>query len=225
MKKNSQSLVKNRFSLSLFSLTIAAGLLNFAAPIKKAHAYSEDKNWPCIQGKVIKLSAGQMWRGNPVKETDFTWQQNEDVKKLVNKIIPRRVPLKETEKFIEEFAKQHQTNIKPQLEQSFLALLFETNKIRKEIIGGIGKFSTRQKSLSKRIVENRRKIAEFEKKDEAGTLTKEEDQQFGKLEQQLEWDIRIHEEREKSLEYVCESPVILEQRLFALSQQLKKFYK
>ncbi|MGH1407098.1 MAG: hypothetical protein ACRBBJ_11130 [Rhodomicrobiaceae bacterium] len=225
MKKNNQSLFKKRLSFSLFSLTIAVALLNFSAPIKEAHAYSEDKNWPCIQAKVIKLSAGQMWRGNPVKETDFTWQQNKEVKKLVNKIMPRRVTLKETEKFIEEFAKQHQTNIKPQLEQSFLALLFETNKIRKEIIGGIGKFSSRQKNLSKRIIENRRKIAEFEKKDEAGTLTKEEDQLFGKLEQQLEWDIRIHEEREKSLEYVCESPVILEQRLFALSQQLKKFYK
>ncbi len=225
MKKNNHSLLKNRFMRSLCGLTIALPLLNTMILSKEAQAYSNDKNWPCIQAKVVKLSAGQMWRGSPVKETDLSWQENEDAKNLVSQIIPRRVTLKETEKLIEEFAKKHPVNLKFQLEQSFLALLFETNKVRNEIIGGIGKFSTRQKDLSKRIVINRRKIVEFEKKDEADTLTKEEDQQFAKLEQQLEWDIRIHEEREKSLEFVCEAPVILEQRLFALSQQLKKFYK
>lgn len=225
MNRKHLSLFDKKTILLLFSLAILAPVASGGGAIKKAHAYSEDKNWPCIQAKVIKLSAGQMWRGNPVKETDLSWQQNEDVKSLIKQIMPRRVTLKETEKIISDFAKKHSTNVNKQLEQSFLALLFETNKVRKEIIGGIGKFSSRQKSLSKRIIENRRKIVEFEKKDEAGTLTKEEDQQLAKLEQQLEWDIRIHEEREKSLEYVCESPVILEQRLFALSQQLKKFYK
>lgn len=191
----------------------------------QATAFSEDKNWPCIQRKVVKLSAGQMWRGNPVDEKDLSWQQNEDVRELVNKILPRRVKLKDTEKIIEEFANKHNGNRKKQLEQSFLGLLSETNKIRQEIISGIGKFSSRQKSLSKRIIKNRNKINEFEKKDTDGTLTKEEDKEFAKLEQQQEWDIRIRDEREKSLEYVCESPVLLEQRLFALSQQLKKFYK
>ena len=217
---NHYALIKSPFTTTL----LLTALFLHCLP-KEAPAYSEDKNWPCIQGKVIKLSAGQMWRGNPVDEKDLSWQQNEDVRNLVNKIIPRRVKLSETEKIIEEFAEKHNSNRNKQLEQSFLAILAETNKIRQEIIVGIGKFSSRQKNLSKRIIENRRKINEFEKKDSNGTLTKEEDKAFAKLEQQQEWDIRIRDEREKSLEYVCESPVLLEQRLFALSQQLKKFYK
>lgn len=215
-----RDLINNNFMSKL----ILAALIVISST-GQAAAYSEDKNWPCIQGKVIKLSAGQMWRGNPVDEKDLSWQQNQDVRELVKKILPRRVKLKETEKIIEEFAAKHNGNRKKQLEQSFLGLLSETNKIRQEIIAGIGKFSSRQKSLSKRIIENRNKINEFEKKDTDGTLTKEEDKEFAKLEQQQEWDIRIRDEREKSLEYVCESPVLLEQRLFALSQQLKKFYK
>ena len=213
---------------TIFTTTLI--LLAPIAPIpwasdNDALAYSEDKNWPCIQGKVIKLSAGQMWRGNPVDEKDLSWKKNKAVQDLISNILPRRVKLTETEKFIAEFAKKHDTDRNKQLEQSFLGLLAETNKIRQEIIAGIGKFSSRQKSLSKRIIENRRKINDFEKKDADGTLTKEEDKEFAKLEQQQEWDIRIRDEREKSLEYVCESPVLLEQRLFALSQQLKKFYK
>lgn len=205
---------------ALFGLSLSLSSFN----IQSATAYSNDKNWPCVQAKVQKLSAGQMWRGDPLKETDLSWRENKDVKDLVTKIMPRRVPLSETEKIISDFAAKHKNNLKTQLEQSFLALLAETNKVRSEIIGGIGKFSKRQKTFSKRIVENRRKIAELEKKDIAGTLTKEEDKQLAKIEQQADWDIRIHEEREKSLEYVCESPVILEQRLFAISQQLKKHY-
>lgn len=220
------NLFKHQTSLNInFISKMVITALIVISSTGQATAFSEDKNWPCIQRKVVKLSAGQMWRGNPVDEKDLSWQQNEDVRELVNKILPRRVKLKETEKIIEEFANKHNGNRKKQLEQSFLGLLSETNKIRQEIISGIGKFSSRQKSLSKRIIENRNKINEFEKKDTDGTLTKEEDKEFAKLEQQQEWDIRIRDEREKSLEYVCESPVLLEQRLFALSQQLKKFYK
>lgn len=215
-----RGLIKTNF---MRKVTLSA--LIVMSSTSQAIAYSKDKNWPCIQGKVIKLSAGQMWRGDPVDENDLSWQQNQEVRQLVKKILPRRVTLKETEKIIEEFAKKHNGNRKKQLEQSFLSLLSETNKIRQEIISGIGKFSSRQKSLSKRIIETRRKINDFEQKDTDGTLTKEEDKEFAKLEQQQEWDIRIRDEREKSLEYVCESPVLLEQRLFALSQQLKKFYK
>ena len=210
-----RGLIKTNF---MRKVTLSA--LIVMSSTSQAIAYSKDKNWPCIQGKVIKLSAGKMWRGDPVDENDLSWKQNQEVRQLVKKILPRRVTLKETEKIIEEFAKKHNGNRKKQLEQSFLSLLSETNKIRQEIISGIGKFSSRQKSLSKRIIETRRKINDFEQKDTDGTLTKEEDKEFAKLEQQQEWDIRIRDEREKSLEYVCESPVLLEQRLFALSQQL-----
>lgn len=189
-----------------------------------ASAYDNDEGWPCVQRKVAKLSAGQMWAELNADEKDLSWQSNKNALDLVKKIIPRRVPLTETTVIIEDFANKHKENLKTELKQTFLALLNETNNIRAEIISGIGKFAKRQVQLSERIVSNRRKISEYEAKDEAGTLTKEEDQEFAKLEQQVEWDTRIREEREKSLEYVCEAPVILEQRLFALSHQLKKFY-
>ena len=44
-----------------------------------------------------------------------------------------------------------------------------------------------------------------------------------KLEEQLDWDERIYRDRAKSLTYVCETPVLLEKRLFALAQILQKF--
>ena len=40
------------------------------------------------------------------------------------------------------------------------------------------------------------------------------------LEQQRLWDIRIYEDRERSLTYICEQPVLLEQRVFALAREI-----
>lgn len=200
----------------------AFALLLSLAIATPANAYQEDKNWPCIQAKVAKLSAGQMWPGLTLKPEEKNWQQDKAVMQLTEKLLPRRVSLEETEKIIEEFASNYKgENLNLALEKTFLGLLDETNRIRAEIISGIGRFSGRQKALVKRITETRHKLNTYEKKDEDGTLTREEDKEMVKLEQALEWDQRIHEEREQSLEFVCESPVLLEQRLFALSKQLK----
>jgi|GEM_PF-6456573 len=37
---------------------------------------------------------------------------------------------------------------------------------------------------------------------------------------QIEWDTRIFEERQQSLTYVCETPVLLEKRAFALARMM-----
>lgn len=212
-----------RVSIIVFSIAATIGQTAFTSP---AQAYSEDKNWPCAQAKVSKLSPGQMWPGTTVPENPTAWQENKEVADLVQNILPRRVPLEETETLIADFAKKHDGgNLNELLKMTFNGMLYEINNIRAEIITGITRFSSRQKGLVDRITDNRHKAAAFEKKDVDGTLTTQEDQQLRKLEQALEWDQRIHEEREQSLEFVCESPVLLEQRLYAITRQLIKHSK
>jgi hypothetical protein len=41
-----------------------------------------------------------------------------------------------------------------------------------------------------------------------------------KQEEQLDWDTRIFQDRQQALSYVCETPVILEQRVFALARAI-----
>ena len=41
------------------------------------------------------------------------------------------------------------------------------------------------------------------------------------LTEKLQWDRRIYRERDQSLTYVCEVPVLLEQRLFALARHIQ----
>ena len=40
------------------------------------------------------------------------------------------------------------------------------------------------------------------------------------LEEQIDWDERVYRDRERSLTYVCESPVLIEKRLYAIAQML-----
>lgn len=199
-------------------------MLTLLPSVHMAYSFSEDKNWPCIQRKVITLSAGQMWPGIVLEKQDTSWKTNEKISKLIKSIFPRRVDLKQTAKIIDQFAVQQPTGSDKIYEQIFAGLLNETNSIRQEIISGIGRFAKRQQQLAERIKKTRRQVTELEKKDTAVTLTKLEDQQLTKLEQQLEWDQRIYEERELSMDYVCEAPVILSQRLFTLAKQLKKHH-
>ncbi len=194
------------------------------ASIPPANAFKEDKNWPCVQGKMKKISAAASWPGFSIKDDDTSWQSNELVKGLAKKILPRRVELAKTEKIIKAFAENQGDNRDALLEQVYAALINETNRTRSDVIGGIGRFAKRQRDLAERIKTSRRMISDLEKKDQEGTLTKEEDKVLAKFEQQLEWDIRIHEEREQSLDHVCEVPVIISQRLYAISKQLQKYH-
>ena len=39
-------------------------------------------------------------------------------------------------------------------------------------------------------------------------------------EEQLDWNTRIFQDRQQALTYVCETPVLLEQRVFALARAI-----
>ena len=41
------------------------------------------------------------------------------------------------------------------------------------------------------------------------------------VEKQLDWSTRIFQDRQQSLTYVCETPVVLEQRAFALGRAVE----
>jgi hypothetical protein len=38
---------------------------------------------------------------------------------------------------------------------------------------------------------------------------------------ELTWSLRVFDERQRSLRFVCEVPVLIEQRLFALSRMIQ----
>ena len=90
------------------------------------------------------------------------------------------------------------------------------NTERQRIIRGIERYNQGQRGLAERIRDVADRITAI--KDEPGAATPKE---LEELEQRFTWDKRIFEERSQSLEFVCEAPVLLEQRLFEIARQVQ----
>lgn len=182
-------------------------------------AASRDPDWPCIQRKVPHISAGMMWAGPPVDEQDRSWEKSEELSALVHKLASRRLPVEKAEAMIADFAKQQGDQKNRQLTLLFTGLLQTINEERNDIIRGIARYAHQQAARAERIKKEREELAAlYAEKSPSDEVRQKRNQ----LEEKLNWDTRIFDEREQSLTYVCESPKLLEQRLFALARAIQQ---
>ncbi|RNF34629.1 hypothetical protein [Paracoccus methylarcula] len=174
-------------------------------------ASGTDPTWPCIQRKQPHLSLGQIWSGPVPDETAGELARDPEIAALADRLEQRRLPLEEAEAEIAEFAKEADPE---QLTALMLAIFNRIEPDRSALIAGIARYGQKQVELSEKIESRRAKMAELEAADnpDFDAIDAEEEA--------LDWDQRIFTERQQSLTYVCETPVILEQRAFALARAI-----
>lgn len=194
---------------------LCAALLLWGPAARGAEPASPD--WPCIQHKVPEITAGTMWAGPEIDETDRSWQESPEIAPLAHRLAQRRVPVPEAEAEIDAFAQGLQGDVDAELAQLFTALLQIVNAERKDIMAGIERYARQQNVLAEQIKALDRQIAEARA---AAAEDADQRARLEDLERQLAWETRIFAEREQSLTYVCEAPVLLEQRLFALARRI-----
>lgn len=177
-----------------------------------------DPTWPCIQRKVDNLSLGLMWP-YPGPESELAPDLKPKADELVDTLVLRRVSLEEAEALIADFDSSN-----PDLTVEDHGLIFKSvfddiNHDRSRLIEGISRYSLHQIDVAARIETTRKAIdAEMAKDDP-------DYDQADALEEQLHWDERIYHDRAQSLTYVCETPVLLEKRVYAIAQALTRFVK
>jgi hypothetical protein len=181
-------------------------------PPATARAAAADPDWPCIQRLVPRISAAQVWAG-PEPDPD-SWQGDVEVNRLGSRLAARRLPLEEADKLVEAFAAaQPGAALNDRLTALFGRTLQVINQDRASIIGGIKRFAQHQRQLAERIRQTSAQLKDSDTTAAPGT----------DLTEMLTWDLRIFEEREKSMTYLCEQPVLLEQRAFALGRTIYFF--
>lgn len=194
------------------TLVISAILaLAVAAP---AAAYQEP-DWPCVQRKVAHLSWGQMWAGPPLPE-DGSWREDESVARLAAILAARRTSLEEAEALVAGFGADNPETRDARLVALFAGAFELIDRERSRLIDGITRYSRKQAALTDRIDAERLEVEKMRaevKPDDYDALDAIEE-----LEDKVAWDTRIYQDRRKSLIYVCESPVVLEKRAFALAR-------
>ena len=170
----------------------------------------EDPDWPCVQRKVPSLSLGQMW-GGPIPQGN--WRDDPRMEALAGEIAARRSPLEEVGAKVAAFAEAAPEAERPErLAELFAGVLETIDAERGQLIGGIGRYARNQAALSDRIEALQRELAALEEAEPKDFDRIEE------LEDTLAWETRIFRDRAQSLTYVCETPVLLEQRAFAIAR-------
>ncbi|WP_099867522.1 hypothetical protein [Pararhizobium haloflavum] len=191
------------------SLVAMAGVFGPAASGPAHAASSENPDWPCIQRLVPRISSAQVWAGPELKPED--WLRDQDVREVATQIAARRLSVEEASDLIAEFAEaQPEAERNAKLTALFGRTLEIINGDRGSLIAGIGRFAESQRQRAERI-----RSARVAAQSEAGAQSDTQS-----LPQNLAMDIRIYQERRQALTYLCEQPVLLDQRAFALGRAI-----
>ncbi len=200
-----------RLAAMALAALVAASFIADPRPV----AAATGGDWPCIQRKVARLSIGQMWSG-PLVEGE--WQADAAIRDLAPKLASRRLPVEEAAPLIDAFASTAGADKGQRLAMLFAATFEIIDRDRASVVAGIERYSKRQQALAARIGDEHLKIAELKRSSDGSNpaLDRIEDAEVA-----LNWDMRIYEERERSLTYVCEVPVLYEQRAFAIAKLIE----
>jgi hypothetical protein len=175
--------------------------------------------WPCEQPLRPEMSIGAMWQGPDPAKLQDDWRKIPAVVTLVNQIAPRSVPEEEALANIGRFAAGYQGEERTKALTELFVGVFETlSAERTDIVRGIKRFYRRQDSLARRIEEGWKKLGEI---DPNATDSQTMEQRMS-LQQQVDWDSRIFDDRQRLLPVVCEQPRVLEQRVFAFSRAIQQ---
>ncbi len=184
-----------------------------------AAAQVDDPTWPCIQRKQPHLSPAAMWAGPPIDQTLGDWRDDPEVSRLVPVLAVRRTDMEEAARLIGSFADRLDADRNRRLALLFSGIFERIDRERTEVVAGIGRYAGKQQGLSDALDATRAEIASLEEVEDPSF---DQQDRLEELQDKLAWDTRIYEERRQSLTYVCESPVLLEQRAFALAREIMK---
>jgi hypothetical protein len=168
--------------------------------------------WPCVQRRVAELSVAQMWAGPPFDPATSHWRDDQGVASLVRSLASRRTSLDVASAAIERFGNASGPEKDAKLTLLFAGVFELINAERRRLINGIERYARKQRSLADQISETSRVLGQDAKPTPERTT----------LEQKLQWDTRIYDDRNQALTYVCDSPVLLEQRVYALAQEISR---
>lgn len=187
-----------------------------ANPVLAAPEHHGSADWPCMQRKVARMDAAQIWPDAP--ETAAAAERTPRERQLVREIAQRRVAVPDARQSLADYLETlPPTRRRAAAQTIFLDLLHELNRERADVINGIGRYAGKQKTLAESI------RAETAKFDRLMSQPMPDQDEVAREQEALLWQTRIFDERRQSLTYVCEVPVLIEQRMFALGRQLKEF--
>jgi len=173
-------------------------------------------DWPCNQIKVPEISVAAVWAGPAIDDVGNAWEEDAAIKDLVARLAARRTPLEDAQKAISDIITGTESERQKKAKLIFAGLFKTLNHERSEVMRGIERYFRKQREFSDQIRSTILQLRELQDRSDA------DQSKIDELTNRVEWDTRIFEERRKTMNFVCEVPVLIEQRLFALSRVIQQ---
>lgn len=174
-------------------------------------------DWPCEQAEP-NVELALEGSATPSEEASSAWRDDPVIRDLTTDLAARRTPLEEAEGRIADFAASLDAATREEALGRLQAGIVETiQRERSSIITGISRFTERQEQLGARI-----QTINLELRELADSASSDAAVRRQALTQEREWDLRVFDERQGSLRYLCEQPLLLEERAQALASAISE---
>jgi hypothetical protein len=173
-------------------------------------------DWPCNQVKVPEISVAAVWAGPSIDDVGNAWEDDATIKDLVARLAARRTPLDDAQKAISDVITGTESERQKKAKLIFAGLFKTLNHERSEVMQGIERYFRKQREFSDQIRSKVLQLRELQDRPDP------DQSRIDELTNRVEWDTRIFEERRKTMNFVCEVPVLIEQRLFALARAIQQ---
>jgi chromosome segregation ATPase len=198
-----------------YTIITAALIVSLASAAAQVPRGREQGDWPCRQAKVGTIALASVWTGSPVDPAAQDWRSDPELSALVTRVSERRTPLEEAQSAIRDYAKGLRQEQKTAKLTMLIAGIFERlNGERDSVIAGLERYGHKQRDMAERVK------SEIEALNAAQSEAAADQQRVADLSNRVQWDTRVFEDRRRALTYVCETPVLIEQRLGALARTI-----
>jgi hypothetical protein len=194
-------------------IAVALAASSLALPAAAASRY--DPDWPCQQIRVPEMSPAAVWSGPPIEGLAGTWKDDPETADIVAKLAARRTPLEEAQTLIDAFSERTGSERKARLTLVFAGVFDGLNQQRDEVMAGLTRIAHRQNALTGGIRAENHDFLDLRDKPDADPA------KLKQMSDKLDWDLRIYDDRRKSISYACEVPTLIEQRVFAIARMIQ----
>jgi len=198
------------------AIAIGALLLVAGATDVSLAADPRYPDWPCIQAKVPEISLAAVWAGPPLDDIRDKWKDDAKVSALVAKLAARRTSLDDAQKLITEFLAGPAADKATTGKLLFAGLFDSLNVQRSSVMNGLERITRKQREAADKI---RSDVAALHTLQSASPP---DQTKVDELSNQMIWQTRIFEDRQRVVKFVCEVPTAIDQRLFALGRMIQQ---
>jgi hypothetical protein len=198
-----------------YQIAIAAWLVVMSMSGSAQAADPRYPDWPCAQAKVPEISLAAVWAGPPLDDVAGKWKEDAAIGSLVSKLAARRTTLEESQKAVADYLKT--ATDKTGSGKVLFSGLFDTlNGQRSQVMNGLERITRKQRDAADKIRTDTIALQALQ-----GEASRDQ-AKLDELGNQLVWQTRIFEDRQRVIKFVCEVPTAIDQRLFALGRMIQQ---